>query len=85
MVKPSTFYLDMIQRIRAKHPTVPLAAYHTSGEYMMLRHGASHGLFDYLGALGENLLAIKRAGADLIITYAAREAARELTGRTTHG
>jgi len=59
---------------------VPLAAYHTSGETMMIRHGAAAGLFDWKDGLLENLYSIKRAGADFIITYNAVEAALWLKG-----
>jgi porphobilinogen synthase len=75
MVKPATFYLDMLTRVKTRFPQVPLAAYHTSGEYMLVVHGASHGLFSEQEGLLENLYAIKRAGADWIITYAALDAA----------
>lgn len=75
MVKPSTFYLDVLSAIKARFPQVPLAAYHTSGETMMVRHGAAAGLFSWRDGLLENLYAIKRAGADFIITYNAAEAA----------
>jgi len=75
MVKPSTFYLDVLSAVKDRFPVVPLAAYHTSGETMMLRHGAAAGLFDWKDALLENLYAIKRAGADFIISYNAVEAA----------
>ena len=78
MVKPSTFYLDVLTGVKARFPRVPLAAYHTSGETMMLRHGAAAGLFPWKDALLENLYAIKRAGADFIITYNAVEAAQFL-------
>jgi len=74
MVKPSTFYLDVLSAVKDRFPTVPLAAYHTSGETMMLRHGAAAGLFDWKDALMENLYSIKRAGADFIISYNAVEA-----------
>jgi porphobilinogen synthase len=78
MVKPSTFYLDVLAGVKARFPQVPLAAYHTSGETMMLRHGAAAGLFTWKEALLENLFSIKRAGADFIITYNAVEAAQFL-------
>ncbi len=78
MVKPATFYLDMIERVKTAFPEAPLAAYHTSGEYMMVVHGATHGLFEYQDGLLENLYAIRRAGADWIITYGAVEAALAL-------
>jgi len=82
MVKPSTFYLDVMAAVKAEFPKVPLAAYHTSGETMMLRHGAAAGLFNWKEGLLENLYAIKRAGADFIITYNAVEAAEFLKGQT---
>jgi len=75
MVKPSTFYLDVMAAVKTKFPQVPLAAYHTSGETMMIRHGAAAGLFGWKEGLLENLYSIKRAGADFIITYNAVEAA----------
>jgi porphobilinogen synthase len=75
MVKPSTFYLDVMAAVKSRFPAVPLAAYHTSGETMMIRHGAAAGLFDWKEGLLENLYSIKRAGADFIITYNAVEAA----------
>ena len=76
MVKPSSWYLDVLSAVKAEFPHVPLAAYHTSGESMLLRHGAAAGLFRFEDALRENLYAIKRAGADFIITYNALEAAQ---------
>jgi len=75
MVKPATFYLDVLASVKERFPEVPLTAYHTSGETMMIRHGAAAGLFDWKDALLENLYSIKRAGADYIITYNAVEAA----------
>jgi len=80
MVKPSTFYLDVLSAVKDRFPVVPLAAYHTSGETMMIRHGAAAGLFDWKDGLLENLYSIKRAGADFIITYNAVEAALWLKG-----
>jgi len=79
MVKPSTFYLDVLSAVKARFPLVPLAAYHTSGETMMIRHGAAAGLFEWKDGLLENLYSIKRAGADFIITYNAVEVAGWLT------
>lgn len=83
MVKPSLAYLDVIVHAR-KRFDVPLAAYHVSGEYMMLCQAASAGLLDRKEAMMETLIAIKRAGADFIITYFAKEAAR-LLPRSLHG
>lgn len=75
MVKPATFYLDILAAVKAQFPQTPLAAYHTSGETMLVRHGAAAGLFSWRDGLLENLWAIRRAGADFIITYNAVEAA----------
>jgi porphobilinogen synthase len=75
MVKPATFYLDVISAVKKKFPRVPLTAYFTSGDIMMIRHAATAGLFDWKDGLLENLYAIKGAGADFIITYNAIEAA----------
>jgi len=77
MVKPALTYLDVITKVkqRFRHPT---AAYHVSGEYAMLKAAAANGWIDEPRAMMETLTAIRRAGADLIITYYAREAARTL-------
>jgi porphobilinogen synthase len=69
MVKPAHAYLDMIQRIKSGFNDITLAAYHVSGEYMLLKTAASVGLVDELTAFTEVTTAIKRAGADYIITY----------------
>jgi porphobilinogen synthase len=82
MVKPSTWYLDVVAAIKARFPEVPLAAYHTSGEAMLLRHGAAAGLFSWEDGVLENFYALKRAGTDLIITYDAVAVAGLLTKRT---
>jgi porphobilinogen synthase len=78
MVKPALPYLDVIQRVRQAHPELPLAAYNVSGEYSMLKAAAANGWLDERNATLEALTAIKRAGADLILTYHARDAARWL-------
>jgi porphobilinogen synthase len=78
MVKPALPYLDVIARLRAA-TALPVAAYHFSGEYAMLTAAAEKGWLEYDKCLLESLLAIKRAGADVIFTYAALEAARLLT------
>lgn len=78
MVKPALAYLDVIRRIKDAFPQMPLAAYNVSGEYAMLKVTAQHGLLDERRAVLETLTAIKRAGADLIITYHALDAARWL-------
>lgn len=77
MVKPAGAYLDIIRSVRQQF-TTPLAAYQVSGEYAMLKAAAERGWLDEKRAALESLLAIRRAGADLIITYYAREAARWL-------
>ncbi|HXH27485.1 MAG TPA: porphobilinogen synthase [Candidatus Polarisedimenticolia bacterium] len=77
MVKPALPYLDVIHRVRQAFP-VPVAAYHVSGEYSMLAAAAQHGWIDRDRVVLESLYAIRRAGADLIVTYCAKEAARLL-------
>lgn len=75
MVKPAMPYLDVIRVIRDTFPQVPLAAYNVSGEYSLVKAAAQLGWVDEERVMLEMLLAIKRAGADMIITYFAREAA----------
>ncbi|HEX6902296.1 MAG TPA: porphobilinogen synthase [Thermoanaerobaculia bacterium] len=77
MVKPALPYLDILAALRQRFD-LPLAAYHVSGEYAMMKAAAERGWIDYNRVMMESLIAIRRAGADLIITYAAREAARLL-------
>jgi porphobilinogen synthase len=77
MVKPALTYLDVISRVKAAFG-VPVAAYHVSGEYAMLKAAARNGWVDEPRAMMETLTAIRRAGADIIITYYARDAARAL-------
>jgi porphobilinogen synthase len=77
MVKPAMTYLDVIARVKAEFG-LPTAAYHVSGEYAMLKAAARNGWIDEPRAMIETLTAIRRAGADIIITYYAREAARAL-------
>jgi porphobilinogen synthase len=79
MVKPAMTYLDVIARVKAEFG-MPTAAYHVSGEYAMLKAAARNGWLDEPRAMMEALTAIRRAGADIIITYYAREAARLLRG-----
>jgi porphobilinogen synthase len=78
MVKPALPYLDILAALRRRFD-LPLAAYHVSGEYAMLKAAGALGWIDYDRVLMESLVSIRRAGADLIITYAARDAARLLT------
>jgi porphobilinogen synthase len=80
MVKPAGPYLDIVRRVRDRYD-LPLAAYQVSGEYAMLKAASQNGWLDERRAALESLTAIKRAGADLIITYYAKEAARWLRER----
>jgi porphobilinogen synthase len=74
MVKPALPYLDVLHALRQRH-LMALAAYHVSGEYAMLHAAAANGWIDLKRCALESLTAIKRAGADMIITYFARDAA----------
>ena len=77
MVKPALPYLDLIRQIKDQ-TGMPLAAYNVSGEYAMLKAAAALGALDERAAVLETLTAIRRAGADIVITYHAKEAARWL-------
>lgn len=77
MVKPAVTYLDIISRTRADHD-LPIAAYHVSGEYAMIKAAAANGWIDGDVVALEQLTAIKRAGADMILTYLANEIAEVL-------
>jgi porphobilinogen synthase len=77
MVKPAGPYLDVIAKVKARF-NQPTAAYQVSGEYAMLKAAAANGWLDETRAMMESLTAIRRAGADIIITYFARDAARLL-------
>jgi porphobilinogen synthase len=77
MVKPGLVYADIIRLVR-EHSTLPVAAYHVSGEYAMLRAAAERGWLDYDACLLEALTSLKRAGADILFTYGALDAARLL-------
>ncbi|PJD90742.1 MAG: porphobilinogen synthase [Legionella sp.] len=79
MVKPAMLYLDVIHRIKQRHPEVPLAAYQVSGEFAMIKAAAAGGLLNEQDAMIESITAIQRAGADLIITYFAKEIAQALS------
>jgi porphobilinogen synthase len=79
MVKPALGYLDVLQRVAELSP-VPVAAYNVSGEYSMVRAAAERGWLDEKRVVLEVLTSIKRAGADVILTYHARQAARWLEG-----
>jgi len=82
MVKPALPYLDIIHQLRQAYPELPLAAYNVSGEYSMLKAAVEKGWLDERRVILESLTAIKRAGADLILTYHAKEAAVWLQGET---
>jgi porphobilinogen synthase len=77
MVKPATVYLDVLKMVRDRFD-VPLAAYHVSGEYALIKAAAQKGWIDEERVMLETLTSIKRAGADIILTYYAREAIRAL-------
>ena len=78
MVKPALSYLDVIRRVKDAHPEIPLAAYNVSGEYSMVKAAAANGWIDEQRIALEILTSIKRAGADMILTYFAKDAARWL-------
>jgi porphobilinogen synthase len=87
MVKPAVPYLDIVRLVRDRFE-LPLAAYHVSGEYAMIKAAAANGWIDEERVMLETLLCIRRAGADLVLTYYAKDAAALLTGRpgrTGHG
>lgn len=78
MVKPALAYLDVIRVVKDAFPELPMAAYNVSGEYSMIKAAAANGWIDEAKAVLETLTAIKRAGADLILTYHAVDAAKWL-------
>jgi porphobilinogen synthase len=78
MVKPALSYLDVIHRVSTSFSELPLVAYNVSGEYAMVKAAAANGWLDERAVTIETLTSIKRAGADLIITYHAKDAARWL-------
>jgi len=80
MVKPALSYLDIIRRVKEAHPEVPLAAYNVSGEYAMVKAAAANGWIDEQRVAMEILTSIRRAGADMILTYHAKDACRWLNG-----
>ncbi|GAB4238371.1 MAG: porphobilinogen synthase [Ekhidna sp.] len=77
MVKPALAYLDIIHRLKSNY-NIPIAAYNVSGEYAMIKAAGEKGWLDADRAMMESLLSIKRAGADIILTYFAKEAAERL-------
>ena len=74
MVKPALSYLDVIHEIK-QIVNIPVACYNVSGEYSMLKAAAEKGWLDHNAVMMEMLLSMKRAGADIILTYFAKEAA----------
>ena len=80
MVKPALAYLDVIRVVKDAFPELPLAAYNVSGEYAMIKAAAANGWIDEAKVTLETLTAMKRAGADLILTYHAVDAAKWLAG-----
>lgn len=78
MVKPALSYLDVIRRVKQQHPEIPLAAYNVSGEYAMVKAAGQAGWIDEQRVTLEILTSLKRAGADIILTYHALEAAQWL-------
>ena len=77
MVKPALAYLDIIQRVKSEFG-YPTAAYSVSGEYSMIKAAAQRGWINERAVVMESLLAMRRAGADILITYAATDVARWL-------
>jgi porphobilinogen synthase len=75
MIKPALPYLDIIHQAKQRFD-VPIAAYQTSGEYMMINTAAKANLLDRQSAIMETITSIKRAGADIIITYFAKDIAK---------
>jgi len=82
MVKPALAYLDIIHEVR-RITDVPLAAYHVSGEYSMIKAAAANGWIDHDAVALEHLTSIKRAGADLILTYLTRWFAERAAGKAS--
>ena len=80
MVKPALAYLDVVAEVRREFD-LPVAAYNVSGEYAMLKAAAEKGWIDYERTMLETLLSIRRAGADIIVSYHAKEVARLLGKR----
>jgi porphobilinogen synthase len=81
MVKPAGPYLDLIRRVKERFG-YPVAAYQVSGEFSMVKAAAANGWIDEQRVVDESLLAIRRAGAEIIITYFARDVAPRLRGRS---
>ncbi|MGH3136649.1 MAG: porphobilinogen synthase [Gaiellaceae bacterium] len=82
LVKPALGYLDIVRAVRERFSELPLAAYNVSGEYAMVKAAAANGWLDERAVVLEVLTGIRRAGADLIVTYHAKDAATWLQGRS---
>jgi porphobilinogen synthase len=82
MVKPALAYLDVVRRVHERFPELPLAAYNVSGEYAMVKAAAANGWLDERAVVLEALTCIRRAGADLVVTYHAKDAAAWIQGAT---
>ena len=82
MVKPAGWYLDVVQQVKRAHPGVPLVAYQVSGEYAMIKAAAAQGWLNEAALMTESLLSIARGGADIIITYYAKEMATALQNKS---
>jgi porphobilinogen synthase len=82
MVKPALAYLDVIAQLRQRFPEMPIVAYNVSGEYAMVKAAARNGWLDEQSVVLESLIGMKRAGADLIITYHSRDLCRWLKQQT---
>ena len=78
MVKPALAYLDIITRVAQNYPGIPLAAYNVSGEYSMVKAAAANGWLDEARVVDETMTAIHRAGADIILTYWAKDVAQRI-------
>jgi porphobilinogen synthase len=84
MIKPAMNYLDIIYQVKQTFPSVPLAAYQVSGEYAMIHAAAERGWIDLHSAMLESLIAIKRAGADFIISYFAKHVLLKKSNYSPH-
>jgi len=80
IVKPALAYLDIVRQVRETFPGVPIAAYNVSGQYSMVKAAAAAGWIDERAVVLESLVAMKRAGADILLTYWAKDVARWLHG-----
>jgi len=80
LVKPALGYLDVVRRVHERFPELPLAAYNVSGEYAMVKAAAANGWLDERAVVLEVLTGIRRAGADLVVTYHAKDAAAWIQG-----